>query len=42
MCDDMADGMLNIIEHKIIKNLSTQKVEYNGALNDKINQCKDG
>ena len=42
MTEDMADGMLNILEHKIIKSKANQKVEYNGGLNDKIAQYRAG
>jgi len=42
MTEDMADGMLNIIEQKIIKNMASQQVEYNGALAEKITECRAG
>lgn len=32
MTDDMADGMINIIEGKILKNMATSKVPFNGPL----------
>lgn len=42
MTEDMADGMLNIIEEKIVKNMASQQVEYNGALAEKIAQYRAG
>ena len=42
MTEDMADGMLNIVEQKIIKNMASQQVEYNGALAEKITECRAG
>ena len=36
MTADMADGMINIIEDKIVKQLAAHKTEYNGPLKEKI------
>lgn len=37
MVDKMSDGLLNIVEHKIISNLSQLKnLNFNGKLEEKI------
>lgn len=36
MTEDMADGMINIIEDKMVRQLAAHKTEYNGPLKDKI------
>lgn len=41
MVDKMSDGLLNIIEHKIVSNLSHLKnLSFNGKLEEKIEQFK--
>jgi hypothetical protein len=32
----MSDGMVNIIENKILKNMAGQKIEYEGPIQEKI------
>lgn len=42
MVEDMADGLLNIVEHKLLVNMMGQKIDYNGPVVSKINQLKSG
>lgn len=41
MVEDMTDGLLNIVEHKVLKNMAGTKIPYNGYINEKIQQVKD-
>lgn len=41
MVENMADGMLNIVEHKILLNMANSKIEYNGLVQEKIDQIKN-
>jgi hypothetical protein len=40
MADDMSDGMVNIIEHKILKNMVNQKIAFEGPIETKIKSLK--
>jgi hypothetical protein len=40
MADDMSDGMVNIIENLVLKNMAAQKIQYEGPLQDKIRKIK--
>jgi hypothetical protein len=40
MADDMSDGMVNILEDKILRSMAASKVQYNGPMQDKIDQMR--
>ena len=42
MVDDMSDGMVNILEEKILRNMASQKIEFQGPIQDKIDQLRAG
>lgn len=41
MVENMADGMLNIVEHKILRNMANMKINFNGPINKKLEEIKD-
>lgn len=41
MVENMADGMLNIVEHKILQNMLSTKLEYQGPIAEKLEQLKN-
>ena len=42
MADDMSDGLVNIIEQKVLKNMASQNIGFNGPLQDKIDAILSG
>lgn len=38
----MSDGMVNIVEEKILRNMASQKIEFQGPVQDKLNQIRAG
>ena len=42
MVDDMSDGMVNIVEEKILRNMASQKIEFQGPIQGKIDQVSAG
>jgi hypothetical protein len=41
MVENMADGMLNIVEHKILLSMMQQKIDFNGPVAEKIKEIKN-
>ena len=41
MTDDMSDGMVNILEHQVLKTYQQQKIELQGPLQDKLEALKN-
>jgi len=42
MADDMSDGMVNILEEKILRNMASQKIEFHGPIQGKLDQIRAG
>jgi hypothetical protein len=40
MADDMSDGMVNIIEHMVLKNMAAQKIQFEGPIQQKIKEIE--
>lgn len=41
MTDDMSDGMVNILEHQVLKTYQQQRIELQGPLQDKLEALKN-
>ena len=37
----MSDGLVNIVEHKILQGMAISKIDYNGPIVDKIQEVKN-
>jgi hypothetical protein len=42
MTEDMADGMLNLIENKILVDMASKNLDFKGPVEEKLNQIKKG
>ena len=40
MVEDMADGLLNIVEYKVLRNMVNQKIDFQGAINKKLDEIR--
>ena len=40
MVEDMADGLLNLVEHKVLRSMASEKIDYNSPIADKIKEVK--
>ena len=38
MVEDMADGLLNLVEHKVLRSMASEKIDYNSPIADKIKE----
>ena len=42
LTENMADGMLNMIEYKVLQNMASQNLDFKGPIEDKIKSIKNG